>query len=227
MIGPASVPRPPRNAIRATATSKSAVKPELGNEKHGNGDDHKGVAARAQGNRAQRDGDGPGDQPADGQQEEWTEVALDVPVLADDGQRVRADAEEHGMAEGDVAGVAREDIPCRRRRRVDDREDGDGGDCRIREYQWAGNRRRQQEEQRERSIPHHCFLPASCPNRPCGRTSSTSTSRMKKTRVDNVADQSAAVTSSTTSMAKEAISAPPRLPMPPSTMMTSRREMRS
>ena len=69
--------------------------------------------------------------------------------------------------------------------------------------------------------------PLGYPNSPCGRTSRTAISTMKNVNEAQVGEISAANTASVTPMSSAATIAPPRLPIPPSTMIVSSREIRS
>src|SRR5205085_5335414 len=78
-----------------------------------------------------------------------------------------------------------------------------------------------------RSCLDHCARTAAWPNSPFGRTNRTTTRTAKNIVLAQIGDHSTAVTSSMTSAATAATSAPPMLPSPPSTTMTSSREIRS
>src|SRR5689334_5361619 len=133
-----------------------------------------------------------------------------MPIFADDSQRICTSAKKYGMTECNVAGVARKYVPGRCRPRIDDGEDSNGGESRVGEHQRNSDCRCQERNECHWLILHHCFLPESCPNNPCGRTRRTMTSRTKNTVVDHVGDHTTAVTSSITSIANEAMSAPLR-----------------
>src|SRR5438105_3812511 len=131
------------------------------------------------------------------------------------------------MAQGDVACVARKDIPACSGGSEHQGKDDDAGHGWIGKYQWEGNGNHQQRKQSDRFEHPHCFLPSTCPSNPCGRTNRIITSRMKKTVLAQTGDQITEVTSSTTSIRTEAITAPLTLPMPPKRMIASRRQIRS
>src|SRR5260370_17306402 len=84
------------------------------------------------------------------------------------------------MPERDVARVAGEDVPGHRRRQEDHGVDADGCDLLIREYQREAARG-QQEDGRQADAPQprastaHWALASWRPNRPPGRSASTST----------------------------------------------------
>jgi hypothetical protein len=111
----------------------------LEDEEHRDGDDHEGMAARAQRDGAEGDRDDTGDETAERNQKEWDVAARDVPVLAEDRQRIGARAEERGVSERDVAGIAREDVPGGGHACEHECEDGHGGECGITEDEWEGD----------------------------------------------------------------------------------------
>ena len=78
--------------------------------------DDERVAAGAQRHEPDRDRDQPGHQAAERQQREHGPAARDVPVLRGERDGVGAGAEEHRVAEREVAGVAAEDVPRARSR---------------------------------------------------------------------------------------------------------------
>ena len=73
----------------------------------------------------------PGDESAERQQDEHRPAAGDVPVVRRQRDRVAAGAEEHRVAERQVAGVAAEDVPARGGDHEDHREDRDRGRRRV------------------------------------------------------------------------------------------------
>src|SRR5579859_3734697 len=150
-----------------------------------------------------------------------------MPALAHNSQGISAQTEVDGMTEGDVARIARKDIPASGGGGVHQSKERDGGHGWIWEYLWEGDGNGQQRKQPERFEYPHCFLASNFPNNPCGRTSRTTTSSIKKTVLAQTGDHTTAVTSSITSIPTEAIRAPCKLPMPPKIMMASRREIRS
>ena len=73
---------------------------------------------------------------------------VDVPVARGDAHRVGAAAVEHRLAEGDVAGVAGEDVPRGRRGDEDHREHAVVGDRRVGVDLREGDRDRDERHQR-------------------------------------------------------------------------------
>src|SRR5947209_12541297 len=150
-----------------------------------------------------------------------------MPVLAHDSQGIGAKPEIRSMSKGDVARIARKDIPARSGCSEHQGKYRDGGYRRIGKQQWKRKHNKQQSKQSDCFENLHCFLPSTCPSNPCGRTNRIITSRMKKTVLAQTGDQITEVTSSIMSIPNEAMSAPLKLPMPPKMMMASRREIRS
>src|SRR5207237_3031071 len=102
--------------------------------------------------------------------EEGYKAAGDIPVLAQDGEGICTQAEVCSMAQGDVACVARKDIPACSGGSEHQGKDDDAGHGWIGKYQWEGNGNHQQRKQSDRFEHAHCFLPSTCPSNSCGLT---------------------------------------------------------
>src|SRR5207237_3757394 len=118
----------------------------------------------------------------------------DADVLARDAARIRAESEEGDLGEGDVAGVAREEVPRRREGGVHQREDADVDDPRgvddEREADADRGERRSAEEPRG-SRPSQSIR-SRRPKMPCGRTSRKTISTTKYEKAAQVGAHSTA-----------------------------------
>src|SRR5690349_15481605 len=151
-----------------------------------------------------------------------------------DRERIGTATEEHGVAERDVPGQAREGVPRRGGDHEDEREERDRGRRRVREHERKGDEGSDDGDDRhgchttsEGLRQAHCARAAAFPKSPTGRIVRTRTSTAKNTSCDQIGDQATATTSSSTSMKMAATSAPPIEPRPPRMTIVSRREIRS
>ena len=153
----------------------------------------------------------------------------DAEVLERDPERVRAEPEERGLPERDVARVAGEEVPRRRERRVHQRQHADVDDPRRRGRR-TGRRCRRRERAAAASPQRSTRLTVSrsrTPKIPCGRTSRNAIRTTKNENDAQIGEISTATIASITPMTSAATTAPPRLPRPPSTTIESSREIRS
>ncbi len=94
-------------------------------------------------------------------------------MRVDHDRRIGADAEEHGVADRDLAGIAADDVPGRGAdRRQQNQRAQPLPDRRARDQQRVGQHQHDQHDP-EQEIALHVL-----PIRPCGRNHSTSTNRM-------------------------------------------------
>jgi hypothetical protein len=89
-------------------------------------------------------------------------------------RRIGAYPEEHAFADGDLTGIAADDVPRRRRYRCEQKRNADIAREGAREYDREQQQRgcQQSDAQAGRENSFHAF-----PIRPCGRSQSSATNR--------------------------------------------------
>src|SRR5260370_8656565 len=95
---------------RAAGNIQQVVGQLVEDKEDGNGDDHKSMSSRVQGNPSKRDGECACDKSGQGKQKKWRIPSLDMPVLAHDGQGIATEAIKVGVPQVNVACVSSKDI---------------------------------------------------------------------------------------------------------------------
>src|SRR6185312_13989025 len=110
---------------------------------------------------------------AHGDAERHADERRQLPLLKDEQRQIGAGAEEHGVRDRDLAGIAADDVPCRGA----DRREQDQGAHVLQEGGAAGagdepGIKQRHRAEREPEPAHHAV-----PKRPCGRSHSNATKR--------------------------------------------------
>src|SRR6266566_4884130 len=188
---------------------------------------HKGVPACSQRNPTKWYRKCSSYQTCQGEQKEWSITRRNIPGLAKQCHCISTYPKIDSMTERNIPGISRKDIPSNCCCGEKQGKDRDCCGCRVRKYKWKCYECSKKGNEQDYSEYFHCFLPSGCPKSPCGRITRTVISTMKKTVLDHTGDHTTAVTSPITSKTTEAIKAPLKLPSPPRTIITSKREIRS